>query len=163
MVQSIYTKIGTKTRVNSMILQLIEKAESKAGTQQNLAKLFNIRYNRFADYKAGRRTPDDELIGQLAEYVGLDPIETILQCKLETADKEKATLWQEWLNKWRPHGDSNPGYRRERAMSILGKIWQLIQHINKTIGRKVGITLGNSNVRMPKQLAYMINRNTLTY
>lgn len=81
-----------------MILQLIEKAETKAGTQQNLAKRFNMRYNRFADYKAGRRIPDDALIGELAEYVGLNPIETILQCKLET-DKEKATLWQAWLSK----------------------------------------------------------------
>ena len=99
-----------------MILQLIEKAEKKAGTQQNLAKLMNIRYHRFGDYKAGRRTPDDELIGKLAEYVGLNPIETILECKLDL-ENEKATLWKEWLNKWRPHGDSNPGYRRERAMS----------------------------------------------
>ena len=81
-----------------MILQLIEKAETKAGTQQNLAKRFNMRYNRFADYKAGRRIPDDALIGELAEYIGLNPIETILQCKLET-DKEKATLWQAWLSK----------------------------------------------------------------
>ena len=100
------------------ISNLIDNAVDKAGSQQNLAKILKIKYiTRFGDYKAGRRTPDDELIGQLAEYVGLNPIETILQCKLENADKEKATLWQEWLNKWRPHGDSNPGYRRERAMS----------------------------------------------
>ena len=84
--------------VFEMITQLIEKAELKAGNQQALAKRFNIRYNRFGDYKAGRRIPDDALIGELAEYVGLNPIETILQCKLET-DKEKATLWQAWLSK----------------------------------------------------------------
>jgi hypothetical protein len=25
-----------------------------------------------------------------------------------------------WPEKWRPHGDSNPGYRRERARDSLG-------------------------------------------
>ena len=99
-----------------MLLDLINKAEQKAGSQLDLAKKFGIQRTRFGDFKAGRRVPDDTLIGELADYVGLDPIETILACKLET-DKEKATLWQTWLNKWRPHGDSNPGYRRERAMS----------------------------------------------
>lgn len=67
-----------------MIKQLIEKAETKAGSQQNLAKQFDIVYSRFGDYKKGRRVPDDSLIGQLAEYVGMNPIDTILECKLET-------------------------------------------------------------------------------
>ena len=100
-----------------MLKELILQAEEKAGTQQKVAKLFDIDYRRLGDYKAGRRVPDDTLIGELADFVGLDPIATILECKAETAGKEKATLWKEWLNKWRPHGDSNPGYRRERAMS----------------------------------------------
>ena len=100
-----------------MISQLIDTAVTKAGSQQKLANKLGLKYqNRFGDYKAGRRVPDDTLIGELADFVGLDPIETILACKLET-DKEKASLWLNWLNKWRPHGDSNPGYRRERAMS----------------------------------------------
>ena len=81
-----------------MLVKLIEKAEKKAGSQIALGKLFKIQRVRLADYKAGRRIPDDALIGELAEYVGLNPIETILQCKLET-DKEKATLWQAWLSK----------------------------------------------------------------
>ena len=101
-----------------MILKLIEKAEVKAGSQQDLAKKFNIRYNRFGDYKAGRRKPDDALVGMLAEFVGLNPIETILACREET-DKENATLWAKWRNQidWHPVGDSNPCYRRERAGS----------------------------------------------
>ena len=90
-----------------MLQNLIQTAERKAGTQQALAKQFNVIYHRFGDYKAGRRVPDDVLIGQLAEYVGYDPIETILACKLETADKEKATLWQAWLAKWRTQPESN--------------------------------------------------------
>lgn len=104
-----------------MISQLIDDAVKKAGSQQKLADMIGLKYqNRFGDFKAGRRIPDDETIGQLAEFIGLDPIETILECKLET-DKEKAKLWQTWLNKWRPHGDSNPGYRRERA--IIHKLY----------------------------------------
>ncbi len=100
-----------------MLQILISKAETKAGSQLDLAKRFGMQRTRFGDYKAGRRVPDDELIGQLAEYVGLNPIETILLCKAETAGKEKATLWQEWLSKWYSVGDSNPCCRRERAES----------------------------------------------
>ena len=99
-----------------MLLKLIEKAEAKAGSQKDLAAKFGIQRTRFADYKARRRVPDDALIGQMAEFVGLNPIETILSCKIET-DKEKASLWLDWLNKWHPVGDSNPCYRRERAGS----------------------------------------------
>ncbi len=107
-----------------MLANIIEKAETKAGSQRLLSQKFKIDYRRLCDYKAGRRIPDDSLIGELAAYVGLDPLETIVSCKLET-DKEKATLWQEWLNKWRPHGDSNPGYRRERASA-----WKVfVKHI----------------------------------
>ena len=104
-----------------MIKQLFEKAINKAGSQEQLAKKLGLTQQRvswFKNYKGEGHKPSDTLIGELAEYVGLDPIMTILECKLET-DKEKATLWETWLNKyeWRPHGDSNPGYRRERAMS----------------------------------------------
>lgn len=83
-----------------MLIELIDKAVTKAGSQQKLAEVIGLKYqNRFGDFKAGRRVPDDETIGQLAEYIGLDPINTIVACKLET-DKEKAKLWQSWLNKF---------------------------------------------------------------
>lgn len=90
-----------------MLQNLIKQAEARAETQQALAKKFGVDYRRLCDYKAGRRIPNDELIGQLAEYVGLNPIETILACKLETADQKKATLWKTWLTKWRTQPESN--------------------------------------------------------
>ena len=104
-----------------MLEKLFDMATEKAGNQTALGKKLGIpqtRVSEFRNYKGKGRKPSDTLIGELAEYVGLNPIETILQCKLETEDKEKAMLWKTWLdNMWRPHGDSNPGYRRERAMS----------------------------------------------
>ena len=104
-----------------MIKQIFLQGIKKAGNQEKLGKILGIPQQHvsvFKDYTAeSKRTPNDETIGLLADYLGLDPIETILECKAETVGKEKASLWLNWLNKWRPHGDSNPGYRRERAMS----------------------------------------------
>ena len=103
-----------------MFLQKIfDEATQKAGSQAKLGQMLGIpqtRVSEFRNYKGTGRKPSDAMIGQLAEYIGMNPIDAILLCKMET-DKEKATLWQEWLNKWHPIGDSNPCYRRERAVS----------------------------------------------
>ncbi|MGD6053309.1 helix-turn-helix transcriptional regulator [Xanthomonas citri pv. citri] len=111
-----------------MIKELFLKGIEKAGSQEKLSKRIGIPQQHISIFKEfneeTKRKPNDETIGQLGEYLGLDPIETILACKLET-DKEKASLWLNWLNKWRPHGDSNPGYRRERA-----SVWKVfVKHI----------------------------------
>lgn len=82
-----------------MLQSLIKQAETKAGSQQALAKRFEVIYNRFSDYKAGRRTPDDALIFRLAEYVGLDPMTVFFAIKAET-DKENVELWEKWRT-WR--------------------------------------------------------------
>ena len=50
-----------------MLTNLIDKAETKAGSQRLLSDKFKVDYRRLCDYKAGRRTPDDSLIGELAE------------------------------------------------------------------------------------------------
>ena len=134
-----------------MLQSLIKQAESKAGSQKALASHFNVLYHRFGDYKAGRRIPSDELIGQLAEYVGMNPIEAIIACKLDTTDQEKATLWTAWLEKyWHSIGDSNPCYRRERAVLVLFKGWQGLHDIKQVIWRQMGIFLGGLNIAMTK-------------
>lgn len=117
-----------------MLQNIIKQAEIKAGSQKALAEKMGIVYHRFGDYKAGRRMPNDVTIGQLAEYVGLNPIETILLCKLET-DKEKATLWQAWLKDWRAYPDSNWG---PSASEIF---WKSFNKIIQSIKRFTASTL----------------------
>ena len=106
--------------IYKMLQNLFDSAIKKAGSQENLSEILGIpqtRVSAFRNYKKSGRKPNDTVIGQVAEYLGLNPIDTILLCKIETEEHEKATLWKEWLNKWHPIGDSNPCYRRERAMS----------------------------------------------
>ena len=102
-----------------MINELFKEAIKKAGNQTTLGEKLGIpqqHISHYKNYKGKGRKPSDIMIGEVAEYVGWNPIDTILACKLET-EKEKATQWSEWLNKWHPVGDSNPCYRRERAVS----------------------------------------------
>lgn len=87
-----------------MIKDIFLKGIAKAGNQEKLGKVLGIPQQHISIFKSydqnSKRTPSDETIGLLADYLGLDPIETILQCKAETTDKEKATLWQAWLKKF---------------------------------------------------------------
>lgn len=146
-----------------MLQSLIRQAEARAETQQALSKRFNVDYRRLCDYKAGRRVPSDELIGQLAEYVGINPIEAILACKLETADEEKANLWKGWLENWHSIGDSNPCYRRERAFVLLPKIWQGFYHVLQIVSTQMGIFLRGFNVGMSKQLHDVVKGRALLH
>ena len=48
----------------------------------------------------------------LAEWTGLEPATPGV-----TGRYSNQLNYHSALKAWRPHGDSNPGYRRERAMS----------------------------------------------
>ena len=89
-----------------MLKQLFNKASEKAGGQAELGEYLGIpqsRVSEFKNYKGKGRKPSDIMIGELAEYVGLDPVETIIKCKRET-DKENMMIW----DKWCARRESNP-------------------------------------------------------
>ena len=104
-----------------MIKQIFEMAIEKAGSQEKLAQRLGItqqKVSTFKNYKGKGIKPSDTLIAELAIYIGINPLEAILLCKAETEGKEKSTLWETWISEyWHSIGDSNPCYRRERAMS----------------------------------------------
>ena len=82
-----------------MLKQLFERASEKAGGQEQLGVMLGIpqsRVSEFKNYKGKGRKPSDIMIGELAEYIGLDPLEVILLCKIDT-DKENEEVWQKWF------------------------------------------------------------------
>ncbi len=85
-----------------MLKNIIEKAETKAGSQKELSAKFKINYRRLCDYKAGRRTPDDAIVIKMAQYIGIDPIQALFESKAEY-DIDNADLW-----KWCARRESNP-------------------------------------------------------
>ena len=86
-----------------MIREIFLQGIDKAGNQAKLGKVLGIPQQHISVFKEysleSKRKPNDETIGLLAEYLGLNPIDTIVKCKQET-DKEKATLWQTWLKNY---------------------------------------------------------------
>ena len=73
-----------------------------------------ISAGRLSDFKHGTRIPSTLNICQLADIAELNVAETLFQI-LEKLDTEHAELYRIW----RPYGDSNPGYRRERGIVLL--------------------------------------------
>ncbi len=93
-----------------MLKQLFEKASEKAGGQEQLGIKLGIpqsRVSQFKNYKGKGRKPSDKMIGELAIFIGWNPIETVINCKTET-DKENAELWQNWNKNWCVWRESNP-------------------------------------------------------
>ena len=117
-----------------MLKELFDKATEKAGNQEKLGEKIGLpqsRISAFRNYKGTGKKPSDALIGELAEYVGLNPIETILQCKLET-DKEKATLWEAWLSKIVVRSAGlEPTPQASEARVIVTFIYNFIQSLLK--------------------------------
>ena len=94
-----------------MLKNIIERAETKAGSQKELSTKFKINYRRLCDYKAGRRTPDDAIVIKMAQYIGIDPIQALFESKAEY-DIDNADLW-----KWCARRESNP---RPSASEVMG-------------------------------------------
>ena len=89
-----------------MIRYVFEEAVKKSGSQKKLGEMLGIpqqHISDFVNYKKGKRKPTDVQIGKAAEYIGLEPVDTIVGCKKET-DKENAGLWENWCAR----RESNP-------------------------------------------------------
>jgi hypothetical protein len=100
-----------------VLKQLFNKASEKAGGQAELGEWLGIpqsRVSEFKNYKGKGRKPSDIMIGELAEYVGLDPVETIIKCKRET-DRENMMIW----DKWCARRESNP---RPSASEVVSRL-----------------------------------------
>ena len=95
-----------------MLKELIEKCKERFGSYEKLAWELEISPTLISDWKAKRKKPNTIQVMQMAEFVGFDKYQTLCLV-MEEIDTKNAELWK----KWRPYGDSNPGYRRERAMS----------------------------------------------
>ena len=95
-----------------MLKDLIESCKERLGSYEKLAWALEIDPTVISNWKAEKRKPNTLQIMQMAEIVGFDKYQTLCLI-MEEIDTKNAEQWR----KWRPYGDSNPGYRRERAMS----------------------------------------------
>lgn len=95
------------------INRLIDEARLETGSYVAVAEKLNISKSKISDIRAGRQKPSVVEVLKMAVIAKKEnPASTLFEVMAEL-DSDNAELW----NKWRPHGDSNPGYRRERAMS----------------------------------------------
>ena len=95
-----------------MLNDLIERCKIHLGSYEKLSWKLEVAPSVISDWKGKRKKPNAIQIMQMAEIVGFDKYQTLCLV-MEEIDIKNAELWR----KWRPYGDSNPGYRRERAMS----------------------------------------------
>ena len=95
------------------IIRLIDEARLELGSYTAIAEKLRVTKSKITDIRKDRYKPTPAEILQIAEMAKKEnPVSTLFEVMAEL-DSENAEIW----NKWRPHGDSNPGYRRERAMS----------------------------------------------
>lgn len=123
-----------------MLRELIERCKERLGTYEKLSWALEVTPSNISDWKAGRKKPNTIQVMQMAEIVGFDKYQTLC-IVMEEIDTKNAELWR----KWRPYGDSNPGYRRERASILFVKI---IVNICKFIPKTVNILRPHVNFQM---------------
>lgn len=123
-----------------MLKDLIEMCKDRIGSYENLSSRLDIAPTVISDWKAGRRKPTPYHVCQMAEIARLNVAETLF-IVMQELDKEHAKSWEIW----RPYGDSNPGYRRERASIFFIK---LIVNICKFIPKKVNILRPHVNFQV---------------
>ncbi len=95
-----------------MLKELIERGKDEFGSYEKLGDKLGVSVQLVSDWKYKRKKPNAVQIMQMADLFGFDQFQTLCLV-MQEIDMKNAELWR----KWRPYGDSNPGYRRERAMS----------------------------------------------
>lgn len=132
-----------------MLKILFDKAIEKAGNQEKLGEMLGLpqsRISAFRNYNGKGKKPSDSLIGELAIYVGWNPLETVLACKTDT-DKEKATLWETWLNNFMVRSAGlEPTPQASETCILSTKIIPILCIIIKYLSTKIIPDLGINNV-----------------
>ena len=95
-----------------MLKDIIELCKIRFGSYEKMAEKLDLDPTVISHWKTGKRKPNHIHIMQMADFIGYDKYH-VLCLVMEEIDTKNAELWRSW----RPYGDSNPGYRRERAMS----------------------------------------------
>ena len=94
------------------LVRLIDEARLETGSYKAIAEKLGVSKTKISEWKSGKYTPSAIEIMQLADIAQKNPAKTFFDVMSEL-DSDNAELW----NKWYPVGDSNPCYRRERAVS----------------------------------------------
>lgn len=85
------------------LVELIEKASEKAGSQKALAAALSVDPPKLSEWKKGRYKPSAEAIAQMAELAGLPVFETLGEVQKEL-HPEAASVWARALEKLKAAG-----------------------------------------------------------
>lgn len=92
--------IWSSKKIETNMKTYIEKAEKKAGTQIELAKILNVSDAYIRNAKKGRSGLPDAICIKLADYIGVDRLEVIAASNLVTEkDEERRKIFESCLEK----------------------------------------------------------------